>query len=470
MASRPSHRGVEATRAGWPRRLTVANAAGFVVASAVAVAISEQEDWEPIELVLIVFGFSAASVLAPVQLGQHARVTAGEMPPIVLAIALLGPAPAVAVGLFGTAIDAVRRRPGIARTIGNLMSFAAFPLIGALAFELAMDTFGLDRAGLGFAALVVALYSLENALSFGIAAAQWRFGYGARFRDSYHEVFVPVLGLETIAGILLGFIAYAYGEIGTGAIVAAVPFALVADRLLRELIRSRVRAQRIERLAEGRRLLVTQTLDAEDRARRNLAQILHDDAIQRLLSARHDLENALAGDWDALRHADELVSSTVERLRRLSFDLHPAVLRHAGLEAAIRAVAQHQAERAGFEVTFDLAAEVDAEREPLILSLAQELLTNAAKHAQSAHVAVRLTNAANGVELEVRDDGNGFEPAARSAAVMAGHIGLASVAERVEAIGGAFTLTAAPGEGTRATLRIPGAQHGSGTEDPSSSR
>jgi two-component system NarL family sensor kinase len=89
------------------------------------------------------------------------------------------------------------------------------------------------------------------------------------------------------------------------------------------------------------------------------------------------------------------------------------------------------------------------------MSLARELLTNAAKHAEAdtVHVAVRRQNGA--LVLEVADDGRGVDPAAVAAAPLSGHIGLASLVQRVEAVGGTFELEAGEGGGTTVRARLP---------------
>ena len=90
-----------------------------------------------------------------------------------------------------------------------------------------------------------------------------------------------------------------------------------------------------------------------------------------------------------------------------------------------------------------------------MLRCTSELLANVVRHARAAHVSVVLTRGADSCRVRVRDDGVGFDPVAVTATVRAGHIGLASLRERAEALGGAFTLESAPGIGTTATVTIP---------------
>jgi two-component system NarL family sensor kinase len=113
------------------------------------------------------------------------------------------------------------------------------------------------------------------------------------------------------------------------------------------------RSSEIERLIADRERLLAEALAAETRERRALADGLHDGAIQSLLAARHDVEDvaARAPDDAALERADEALLDVVRQLRSAIFELHPHVLEDAGLEAAIRQVAETAARRSGFELT-----------------------------------------------------------------------------------------------------------------------
>jgi two-component system NarL family sensor kinase len=86
---------------------------------------------------------------------------------------------------------------------------------------------------------------------------------------------------------------------------------------------------------------------------------------------------------------------------------------------------------------------------------ARELLANANKHARASTVQVRLTRAADAITLSVVDDGIGFDPASLDRCVAEGHIGLASLAVRIDAMGGSMKLTSTIGGGTRAWVTTP---------------
>jgi PAS domain S-box-containing protein len=214
----------------------------------------------------------------------------------------------------------------------------------------------------------------------------------------------------------------------------------------------------LDQLAATRGRLVAQTLAAEDRARRAISEVLHDHALQDLLASRQDLVEVLEdpnGDPERVVRAREGIERAVRLLRDAVFNLHPVVLEHAGLAAAIRAVADHQGRRGGFECEIEVDRQATGVHDELILSLARELLTNAAKHAQARHVRVRVRRQDKEIALEVSDDGVGMENRRRARALSEGHVGLASSAERVEAVCGSFELDSRPGYGTTVTARLP---------------
>jgi two-component system, NarL family, sensor kinase len=218
------------------------------------------------------------------------------------------------------------------------------------------------------------------------------------------------------------------------------------------------RSDAIAALVTDREQLLAESLAAETRERRALAEGLHDGVIQSLLAIRHDLEETAVHlpDDPGLRRADDALLGVVRELRSTIFELHPHVLDEAGLEAAVRQVAETAARRAGFELTLELdqlPAHADLDR--LMFSVARELLTNVTKHAQARHVTVRLHDSGGARLLMVRDDGKGFDTSALAKRLAQGHIGLASQRVRVESAGGTLEVERGPGGGTVATARVP---------------
>jgi two-component system NarL family sensor kinase len=216
------------------------------------------------------------------------------------------------------------------------------------------------------------------------------------------------------------------------------------------------RTELVSRLAEERSRLLADALEAEQRERKLLAEALHDHALQNLLSARHELEEASeTSAHPALGRADKALTETVGQLRDAVFELHPYVLEEAGLKAALRSVAQQAAARGGLELHLDLRYDDGHPREPLLFSAARELLTNVVRYADAKQVTVRLVETGAEVELVIEDDGRGFPPERLTERLADGHVGLASQRVRVEAAGGRMDVRSAPGEGTRVEIRLP---------------
>jgi two-component system NarL family sensor kinase len=195
-------------------------------------------------------------------------------------------------------------------------------------------------------------------------------------------------------------------------------------------------------------------MKAEDRARLRIAELIHDDALQSLLAANQDLIEAAPGREQVTR-AHEVVSGTIAQLREAMVALHPVTLQQGGLEQALSAVAR-QAERQSSElsVTVELDPAALGRNDELVLAISRELLTNVARHshARSAQVSVRGANGA--VEVTIADDGAGMESDRRRNALAEGHIGLASVTQRVEANGGELQIQTRPGSGTQVWVRL----------------
>ena len=202
-----------------------------------------------------------------------------------------------------------------------------------------------------------------------------------------------------------------------------------------EALRAEVTALREE--LDTCRQLVAQVMDAEDQGRRRIAQLIHDDSLQTLLAANQELIEAAPGRAQVQR-AHEVVEAAIGRLREAMMALHPVTLEQGGFEQALGAVAREAARQGGFEIVIDLAPEAIEHEDELLLSIARELLTNAARHSGASAVAVALRNTGEALELEVIDDGTGIAPGRRDEALAEGHIGLASVNERVRAAEGQF--------------------------------
>jgi two-component system NarL family sensor kinase len=201
------------------------------------------------------------------------------------------------------------------------------------------------------------------------------------------------------------------------------------------------------------RQLVAQVLDAEDSARRRIAQLIHDDALQSLLAANQELMEA-APRRVQVQRAQEVVEGTIGRLREAMMALHPVTLEQGGFETALGAVARQAARQGGFDIDIELDPEALDLADALLLAIARELLTNVARHAKAEEVNVVLRREGDTLELEVTDDGRGIPEGRAEEALSEGHIGLASVHERVRSVNGDFTVESSSA-GTRTLARLP---------------
>lgn len=343
-------------------------------------------------------------------------------------------------------------------------------------FELAIATGGLYACGALLCSLrwpappPIAWRGL-TAADLGLAASLAYFSGGPFSQIQYALLLIPlgvaILGrpreaalaaaASLCAYVLLAVVHPGFDSPGAHAFVVAQALLLLWTGAL-VLVVARLLAERNAntiRLSEGRQLLVAQALEAEERERRRLANELHDDAVQNLLAAQIELGRAQRGDPDGLGLAQAAVRDTVAKLRTAIFDLHPPSLTHVRLTQALEEVAQHYANRAGLAVRIDIEDPADHTHDQLIFSVARELLTNAAKHAHAAHVALSLTTEDDHVLLEVADDGVGFDPAVADIKRQGGHIGLTSSRERIAALGGSLYIDSRRGQGTRIVVCLP---------------
>jgi signal transduction histidine kinase len=190
---------------------------------------------------------------------------------------------------------------------------------------------------------------------------------------------------------------------------------------------------------------------------------MHDDVTQRLAglamlawSTLQALERG--GDQKSSAQMQELalaLEGVANDVQVLSRELHPPALETLGLVDALHSECRTFAQRTGFEVEFDCVepiSEPNAAAGLAIYRIVQEALRNARTHSSSANaiVSVRSTNAM--LQVEVRDFGHGFDPAAKRTH---GGMGLASMQERARLAGATFTLESSAGEGTCCRVELP---------------
>ncbi|HEY0887993.1 MAG TPA: sensor histidine kinase [Nocardioides sp.] len=227
----------------------------------------------------------------------------------------------------------------------------------------------------------------------------------------------------------------------------AALLALVCDQVAPAVAALRL----ADRLQQSRAALVT----AREEERRRLRRDLHDGVGAALAGVRLQVETAQDLTRDdvverLLRTAASGVATAVDDLRTITDDLRPAALDDLGLAAAVRGLAERTA-APGLTVATDvhLDASLPAAVEVAGYRIVAEALANAVRHSGARQVTVRVAGTARGLDLEVADDGHGM-PALRRA----GALGLDSMRQRAEEIGGTLTITSGPG-GTRVAAALP---------------
>ena len=232
---------------------------------------------------------------------------------------------------------------------------------------------------------------------------------------------------------------------------------------LNETLEQRVSERTLvaEQRARQLRALAFEMTQTEQRERRRLAQLLHDNLQQILVAAsmRLDVAGRAAADprcRKLVRESQELLRESVEISRSLAMQLSPPVLYDAGLVAALHWLARQMAEKHGLRVEVESSLQAEPRGDDINAFLFQsvrELLFNIAKHAHVGEARVILSqDNSHQVVIEVIDKGAGFDSAVLEKETSVDSFGLFSIRERLNQMGGTFTLTTSPGQGTRVVL------------------
>src|SRR6266702_2998128 len=239
------------------------------------------------------------------------------------------------------------------------------------------------------------------------------------------------------------------------------------DRL--ELIKGRAAQQALREAHRRLQALSARLLQVEETERRRVARELHDGVGQLLTAVKLRLAGLNPSLADYAPRRSECVAAideALEQVRRMSRDLRPSQLDDLGLVAALRSHLDRQAGGAGFKPNFmheGVPPRLAPEIETTCFRIAQEALTNIARHAQASEVWVTLAGTEAELRLEVRDNGRGFDVAAARLDAAAGRsMGLLSMEERATLAGGRLALDSAPGRETRLSLALPLIRAGAG--------
>lgn len=215
--------------------------------------------------------------------------------------------------------------------------------------------------------------------------------------------------------------------------------------------------ERDEAQAEVQRLL-HEALSAEERARKQLAQIVHDDGLQHLMAASQDLaELELPAETNGpLIDAQDHIRHAIDHLRGALHGMGPvALFADDSLGDALRLVCERLARSGRFALELEVDPAAGGVADEDVIAVVRELVTNAGRHARPRRVTVAVRLVGEGIELYVADDGVGIASGEIERARREGHIGLALARERAIARGGTWALESAPGGGVRVAVRLP---------------
>jgi signal transduction histidine kinase len=276
--------------------------------------------------------------------------------------------------------------------------------------------------------------------------------------DAQTALLVPMAYRRRIAGVLVAIDrrsgAPAFGDLDEELLRGFASTAAIAVVTAQSVEVDRLRA----------------TVAAADAERARWARELHDETLQTLGGLHVLLEGAAAEGTeselrDAVRVACERVTDEIAGLRALIAELRPAALDELGLGPALTGLVRRVAGGQGLAAVADVALDgtrLAPDLETAVYRVAQEALTNVARHAHAQHVALHVTKDDDSIGLEVVDDGAGFDVAAARARAAAGAgdlppgFGLAGMRERVLLAGGALDISSAPGGGgTTVRARFP---------------
>src|SRR3954454_24762819 len=231
--------------AGRRRAMAFGQALALVVVLAAAAYLSDESQWTPLPLV----GLIALLVLGSDILVLDAKRfrIGGSFTGLVLAMALLGPAPAAFLGLGSALIDALRRRVRGTYLLNNILTYTTFPLLGAIALTAIVD--GKPQEG-GYAVAVFVVFVAANFLNFFMIAGHTRILRGGSLPGMFRDAFVPVLPWEIASAVMTAMAVYGFKAYGAG-IIGLFALALgVYQLLLRALLEGQANSEEIERCTD----------------------------------------------------------------------------------------------------------------------------------------------------------------------------------------------------------------------------
>jgi len=208
--------------------------------------------------------------------------------------------------------------------------------------------------------------------------------------------------------------------------------------------------------------------DAQEDERKRLARELHDDTLQALIALKQRVQltqlelspngKANTAETVKLNEIASLTEQTIENLRRVTRALRPIYLEDLGLVTALEMLAQETGQLRGIPTEFfrhGTERRLDPATELALYRMAQEALSNVIRHAKASHAVLSISFTSESVDIQVTDNGIGFEvPKSSADFAPGGHYGLLGMHERAELIGATLEIHSSPGQGTSLNIHL----------------
>ena len=213
------------------------------------------------------------------------------------------------------------------------------------------------------------------------------------------------------------------------------------------------------------RHLAHQLISAQEEERKSISRELHDSVLQTLVGINVELgvlSQGAGGDSPDLQRkiarTQQVVAQSIDTVHRFARDLRPAVLDDFGLVPALRTFCGNLAGRAKLKVRLTASSDVETlntTERTVLFRVAQEALTNVTRHAHATRVTIRIRRQAGAIRMEISDDGRSFPVKQLLQNKHPQRLGLVSMRERVEMVGGTLVITSVRGKGTTVRVEIP---------------
>jgi signal transduction histidine kinase len=220
------------------------------------------------------------------------------------------------------------------------------------------------------------------------------------------------------------------------------------------------------------RHLSHQILQAQEEERMRISRDLHDEIAQTLVGINVQLAaltREAADGPKGLQHqiarTQRLVEESVEKVHQFARKLRPALLDDLGLIPALHSFMKGFTKSTGVRTSLTAFAAVERLDTAKRTVLAQEALTNVARHAQASRVEVSIQKLPDGICMRIKDDGKSFQVGRVLHGKGSKHLGVLGMRERLEMIGGTFNVESTPGTGTSITAQIPSGKVAQGSAD-----